>query len=61
MADLAITLDEYNIELARIGFSKRLPTKLEFIGTENAALSTYMIHCLKRLNKKLREKDTIGY
>lgn len=61
MADLAITLDEYNIELARIGFSKRLPTKLEFIGTSNAALSTYMIHCIKRLNKKLESKDTLGY
>jgi hypothetical protein len=61
MADLAVVLDEYNVELARIGFQKRLPTTLEFIGTKNAAMSAYMIHCLKRLNGKLEAKDTKGY
>lgn len=61
MADLNIILGEYNIELARIGFSKRLPNQLQFIGTENSAMNKYMVYSLRRLNGRLQNGDSKGY
>jgi len=61
MAELDITLGEYNIELAKIGFKKRLPNELYFIGTENGAMNKYMAYSLNRMNKKLRENKREQY
>lgn len=61
MSDLKITLDEYNIELARLGFNKRLPSTLEFIGTKNSSMNHYMIHSIKRLDKLILEGKTKEY
>jgi len=60
MDSMELILADYNIELAKIGFKKRLPNTITFIGTENNAMNMYMAFQIRRL-KRLRESDKLKY
>jgi len=61
MKSLEIVIHDYNIKLAEIGFKKRLPTELRFIGTSNESMNKYMAYEIRGLKKLVRNGSFSKY
>lgn len=61
MSSLNIILSGYNVKLAEIGFKKRLPNKLEFVGTENNAMNMYIAYQIRQLKRLREDKQVLRY